>query len=256
MTTMERPTAWTAPNDDPAATERAIRRVQASRRWAAKRTQLRREARARGEPVRYHRTGEVASLLRQRQQEVAKAALTKRRIAVLLAYAKGYRVDADGVLRNRAGGAPRTRLSHGRRPAYNVAGFRPDDWPTGKNAPRLTFDVVRLAAYQQWGDAVFGAGVYVRYRDGDPQNLRPENLYLTGAIDPHKVLAPPRSGIRAPARGRGGRRPSFTWAQIREFRRLLDSGQTSNRRLATLTGRSAAFFSKLRRNQTYQEVAP
>jgi len=98
--------------------------------------------------------------------------------AVLLAVAKGYRVDSQGRVWGPRG-VRSTAAKKSPRGPYLFETFTMKD----REGKVQTVPVARLAAYQRFGCPALGAGVIVRHRDDNGLNNRPTNLALGDSHD-------------------------------------------------------------------------
>lgn len=92
--------------------------------------------------------------------------------AIVLAYNKGYRVDALGRLVSPSG-VLRKCLTNNK--GYFVFTQR---YGKRKDNKMATIPVHRLAAYQKFGEAVFDEGIVVRHFNDDPKDNSPDNIFI------------------------------------------------------------------------------
>lgn len=163
---------------------------------------------------------------------------------VRMAYARGYRVDAEGRLWSYTGRQMHPGADRRGYPRFTYAGPR-------NNGKRLlrTVDVHRLAAFQKYGEDALRGGIHVRHLDENPGNFRLDNIAI-GTPHENSMDRPPEKrrahAMKAVAAIRG-----LTDPQVEEIRRLHSAG-TPQKLLCEMFGQWPSTISQIVNGKLYR----
>lgn len=109
----------------------------------------------------------------------------------------------------------------------------------------------RLAAFQKFGERMFGNGIVVRHLDGNPENNLPENISIGTQSDNMLDRAKEKRMVHAIRAGRSN--SILEDRDVRDIRKLVDDGITFSE-ITRRYGIAKSTISAIKNRKTYKYV--